>query len=146
MNSKDIKTYNLPEDGKPLYRLEVKPHLFLLMLMVVGLILIFPMTTVGAVCVLVSSYCLIFLPSKVLLEFYEQYVIMFNKAAHDDCVMVYYEDIIRWRYIRGTKVDYLVIELADGTREKIECFNYRTVTRYMRMFAADREVRKGKQS
>lgn len=144
MNSKDIKTYNLPNDAKILYRLEVKPTLLLVGIMLTGFILVIPLTTIGVVLISVASYCLVFLPSKVLLEFHKEYVIFYNKASHEDCVMIFYDDITKWRYVKGRKVDYLIVELEDGTRESIECFNYLSVTRYMRMFAADREIKKKK--
>ena len=144
MNSKDIKTYNLSNDTRILYRLELKPTFLLVVSMLIGFILVIPFTSIGVVIISIASYCLVFLPSRVLLEFHDDYVIFYNKASHEDCVMIYYEDIMKWRYIKGRKVDYLVVELEDGTRENIECFNYRAVTRYMRMFAADREVKKKK--
>lgn len=140
MNSKDIKTYNLPQDKQVLYHLEVKPYFFLATLMFVGFIIVMFQATIGLILISISSYAIMFLPSRVLLEFTRTYLVMHNKASHNDCVMIYYEDILSWQYISGYKADELVIELVDGTKESIECFNKRYVTKCMNDFVKNKEI------
>lgn len=68
-------------------------------------------------------------------------MVMQNKAAKDDCIMIYYDEIISWQYIRSSKVDTLVVELEDGTLEKIDCFSKRRVTKYMEEFAPNKQIK-----
>ena len=89
----------------------------------------------------VSVYALLFLPSRVLLAFTKDYLIMQNKASRDDCVIIYYDEIVSWQYINTHRVDTLVIELIDGTVEKIECFNRIKVTNYMNYFVKDKQLK-----
>ena len=140
MKSKDIKTYNLPCE-EPVYKLEVKPVPLLVVIVVAGIILMSKYPSYGLLLVALGSFCLIFLPSITLLEFRNEYVILYNKAAKTDCVMVYYDEIMSWRYQKGKTSDELIIELNDGHKESIECFNYLYIAKYLNFFADGKQVK-----
>ena len=140
MKSKDIKTCNLPNED-PAYKLEVKPVPLLVVIIVVGIILLGKYPSYGLLLVSLGVFALICLPSITLLEFMHDYLILYNKAAKTDCVMLFYDEILSWRYIKGKASDFLVIELVDGRKESIECFNYMYIAKYLNFYAAGKQVK-----
>ena len=142
MNSKVIKTYNLPKDKEVIYRIEVKPTSALVFMFIGGVISIYYSTTLSAILIGVALFGFFFLPSKVLIEFTMDYVILYNRASKNDCVIVYYDEIVSWQYIKGRKVDRLEIILDDGKVECVECFSRYMVCKYMNYFAKDKQVKK----
>ena len=141
MKSKEIKSYNLPTDDEVLYHLEVKPYITLIAMLCLGIGILMYDVSYAVLLIGVSVYALLFLPSRVLLAFTKDYLIMQNKASRDDCVIIYYDEIVSWQYINTHRVDTLVIELIDGTVEKIECFNRIKVTNYMNYFVKDKQLK-----
>ncbi len=141
MKSKELKTYNLPREQEIIHQLEVKPYAFLVTILIIGIAYIFYNGSIALVLMSMSLYALFFLPDRKLLIFTEEYMVMQNKAAKDDCIMIYYDEIISWQYIRSSKVDTLVVELEDGTLEKIDCFSKRRVTKYMEEFAPNKQIK-----
>lgn len=141
MKSKELKTYNLPCEQEIIHQLEVKPYVFLVTILIIGIAYIFYNGSIALVLMSMSLYALFFLPDRKLLIFTEEYMVMQNKAAKDDCIMIYYDEIISWQYIRSSKVDTLVVELEDGTLEKIDCFSKRRVTKYMEEFAPNKQIK-----
>ena len=141
MKSKELKTYNLPQDQEIIHQLEVKPYAFLVTVLVLGIAYIFYNGSIALVLMSLSLYALFFLPDRKLLIYTEEYMVMQNKAAKDDCIMIYYDEIVSWQYLRSSKVDTLVVELEDGTLEKIDCFSKRRVTKYMEEFAPHKQIK-----
>lgn len=93
----------------------------------------------GFALVFLGFSSLIFLPRRVLMEFTTSYVILFNKANQANCILIYYEDITSWTYLSGFIEDEVVIELVDGSSQRIECYSRRKFERLMNLYA------KGKQ-
>ncbi len=90
---------------------------------------------------MVGLFGIFFLPGKALTDFTPEYVILFNRADKSDCTIIYYDEIIAWRYIKGRRFDKLEITLENGQIEEVECFARYMVTRYMRTFARSQEKR-----
>ena len=57
------------------------------------------------------------------MEFYNDYLVVYNRADKTKCVLIYYEDVLSWYYSRGTSRDYLYIELEEGKQERVEAFS-----------------------
>ncbi len=57
------------------------------------------------------------------MEFYKDYFIMYNRADRNTCMMIYYDDVVSWHYAWSAKKDTLIVELTDGSVEKIEAFS-----------------------
>lgn len=141
MKSKQLKTYNLSKEERIIHQLEVKPYVFLITILIIGIIYIFFNGPIALVLMSLSLYAIFFLPDRKLLIFTEEYMVMQNKAAKDDCIMIYYDEIVSWQYQRMPKVDKLSVELIDGTVEKIDCFSKNRVVRYMNEFAPNKEIK-----
>ena len=125
MKSKELKTYNLPEDSPVIAQIDAKPNFLFTIMIMLGLfsfIASFP-KIYGIILISFSVCALIYMPRVLLMEFYNEYLVAYNKADKNNCVLIYYEDITSWYYSRGASHDYLCIELSDGREEKIEAFS-----------------------
>ena len=141
MNSKIIKTYNLPKDYELIYRQEAKPTIALVIISIIGVFSVYFYPHIGSLFLMVGLFGIFFLPGKTLTDFTPEYVILFNRADKSDCTIVYYNEIIAWRYIKGRRFDSLEIVLENGQVENVECFARYMVVRYMRHFAKAQEKR-----
>lgn len=146
MKSKELKVYNLPLNFKPLLIIDAKPHLWLLVFALFGIIVCInrSMLSYGIYIIALSISFLLLMPRLVMLEFYDDYMVMHNKANKSDCVLIYYEDIVSWYYNRNPNNDYLFIELEDGRVEKIEAFSKQTFESAMNRFVKDKRRRNHK--
>ena len=78
------------------------------------------------------------MPRVVLMEFYYNYMVLYNKANKSNCVLIYYDEVISWSYMRGANRDFLVVELMDGSEELIEGFSKTLFVSNMNRFLKDK--------
>lgn len=125
MKSKVLKTYNLPNETSPLSEINAKPTGLFIGLIIIGIISIAIKLSViyGVSMIVVGSICICFMPRVTLMEFYSNYLVMYNRADKSSCVIIYYDEVSSWYYSWSAAKDYLVIELEDGNKEKIEAFS-----------------------
>ncbi|MBQ6333636.1 MAG: hypothetical protein IJI46_00995 [Erysipelotrichaceae bacterium] len=141
MKSKVLKTYNLPEDNLVIAQIDAKPtYIFVILILValVSFMLEIP-NAYGIILLCLSIACLIYMPRVLLMEFYNEYLVMYNRADKNNCVLIYYEDITSWYYAWGANHDYLYIELADGSKERIEAFSRSIFESNMNRFLKDKK-------
>ena len=141
MNSKEIKAHNLPKDRKVIYHMETKPYVMLFVLFGIGVITFYFNNVLAAVICATVLYAILLLPSKVLLDFTENYLVMYNRPSKSDCIMIYYDEIVSWSYKKGNFEDELFIELIDGKVERIECFGRLKVRQLLTRYAPNKERR-----
>lgn len=146
MKSKELKTYNLPYDRKVEFMLDAKPSFLLFILALVGFILylIDEKSVMGMTMMASCFFGMIFLPRRILIEFCEHYAVVFNKASHVECTMIYYDEIVNWYYRSGISYDELVFEMEDGSIEVIECFSRFRIERIMEVYAPNKMKKLGK--
>ena len=146
MKSKELKVYNLPYDRKIEASIDAKPYELIFIIVVVGVILsiLLKVTFSGIALVLLGVFGLSFLPKHVLLEFSNEYVVIYNRANHNECVMVYYEDIQSWRYIKGNSFDELELTLINGSKESVEAFSKITFEGAMNKYIPDKKAKSNK--
>lgn len=82
------------------------------------------------------------MPNRLLIEFTSNYLILYNKGNSVDCYIVYYADIVTWKYIGGFKEDELIINLIDGTSLKLEAFSKIRFEREMNKYLKDKKEKK----
>lgn len=140
MKSKELKVSNLPNDNAS-YKLEVKPRPLLVFFLVFGIFIMRSYSTYGLLLISLATFCLLFLPSVTLLEFRNDYLVLYNKASKSDCVMIFYDEILAWRYRRHRSGDELIIELTDGQQECLECFNYFLIAKYLNYYAKGKQLK-----
>lgn len=140
MKSKELKTYNLPNDNVLISQISAKPTWLFILIVGIGIIsFAFDFPTVYGIALIVIGFgCVIFMPVIVLMEFYNDYLVMYNRADKNTCIIIYYEEVVTWHYSWNANRDYLVIELEDGSSEKIEAFSKPLFESRMNKFLKDK--------
>lgn len=140
MKSKELKTYNLPNEVAPSSEINAKPSLLFLLLIIIGIIsAILKFKPIYCITmIVVGLVCLCFMPKITLMEFYSDYFVMYNRADKSKCVLIYNDEVKQWYYSWSAKKDYLVVELEDGTIEKIESFSKSIFETYMNKHLKDK--------
>jgi len=143
MESKKLLVKNIP-GGKIEVNISAKPTAYLFLFMIVGSLMIFTASSVyqlfGLVLVFISGYAIIFLPERKIMTFYKNYLIIFNEIDKDYCNLIYYNEILSYRYVKGLKFDMLIIELSDNRVYELQCFDKNKVLAFMKEYAKDKEI------
>ena len=141
MKSKELKTYNLPDDNPVIAQIDAKPNFLFVILIFLGLFsFILPIPKIyGSIIILSSVFGLVYTPRVVLAEFFVDYLVIYNKADKTMCNLIYYEDVVSWYYAKGTRHDYLYIELEDGRQERVEAFSRTVFESNMNRFLKDKK-------
>lgn len=140
MKSKELKTYNLPSDKVMIAQINAKPTgLFILLIIIslVSFVLKFSIAY-GLTIILVCFVCICFMPRVTLIEFYDEYFVMHNRADKSLCVLIYYDEVKSWKYNWTANRDTLNIELINDTTESIEAFSKTIFEAYMFRFLRDK--------
>ncbi len=125
MRSKELKTHNLPADAQIIAQIDAKPAFLFMILIAMGFTF-FVMdhsNPYGAFVTIIAVIALIYMPRVVMMEFYQDYMILYNKADKTNCALIYYDEVVSWTYVWGANRDFLVVELVDGNEEIIEAFS-----------------------
>lgn len=140
MKSKELKVYNLPKEDLVISQIDAKPNIMFIVIILLGFVsFAFNIPVMyGITMIVVGTVALLYMPKVVMMEFYQDYMILYNRADKDVCVLVYYDDVASWNYTRGTSRDYLYIELVNGRIEKIEGFSKTLFESQMNRFLRDK--------
>lgn len=140
MESKELKRYNLPEDRQLLGMIDAKPSVILFIIFLFGLaLLVFRQYIFGSLVVALSMMSFAMLPSRVLIEFYANYLVLYNHANKNDCEMIYYDEVVKWRYIFGISYDYVEFTLIDDSKHTIDAFSRSVFENYLNRFLKDKK-------
>ena len=125
----------------------MKPVLILwIMLFTGGLIIVMKpyLLPAGMTVMLLALFAILVMPDRDLCEFTPQYIVLFNQRDRDDCMIIYWDDIVSWRYEKKTGVDHLVFTLTDGSTEIQEMFSKRAIRKSFEQYIPGKEI-KGRQ-
>lgn len=140
MNSKELKRYNLPEDRFLLAAIDAKPSFILFLIFIIGLVLVVVRQySVGIVVTLLATISYIALPSRVLMEFYQSYLVLYNHANKNDCEMIYYDEVVKWRYVYGINYDYVELILVDDSTHTIDAFSRSLFEGFLNKYLKDKK-------
>ena len=109
MKSKVLKIRNLPEEMQVLNEVKVKPIGSLLVLMLVSGVFIISGSTIaimGVVLLAISSYALLVMPDRILMQFTDEYLVLYNRKNRDECMLIYWDEILLWQYQKHNKDVY----------------------------------------
>ncbi len=125
MKSKELKTHNIPVDTPVISQIDAKPTWAFVVLIAIGFISFLSdiPKIYGSVTITFALIALIYMPRVLLMEFYYDYFVIYNKADKDNCVLIYYDEVDYWFYSWGANHDYLYIVLSDGKQERLEAFS-----------------------
>lgn len=146
MKSKELKTYNLPKDDMIVAQIDAKPNALFVFVILIGVLsFVFRLPVAYGVSMIIISICAIaYMPRVVLMEFYQDYLVIYNRADKNSCVLIYYNEVSSWYYSWSANRDYLYIELENGNVEKIEAFSKTIFESTMNRFLRDKRRKSNK--
>lgn len=143
MKSQVIRIRNLPATRSVLQRYQLKPTLLLVSMIIIGMLLVAarPYLLLGGIMMtMLGAFCLFVMPDGILCEFTREYLILYNRRRTDDCMLIYWDEIVSWKYEKHSTADELIITLVDGSTQKQECYSKR-ICIYMRIYVPEKEAR-----
>lgn len=142
MKSKQLKSYNLSPDRTYNELLDAKPYGLFVALVVVGILfLVYLKLTSGAILITISIFSAIVLPSRRLIEFYDDNMIIYNKASRNDCFNIYYSDVISWTYNQRVTDDDVTFFLKDGTSQSVDAYSKILFEKRLNKYMKDKNVK-----
>lgn len=110
-------------------KIDAKPWFLLSFCLIVSFLLLLNKQFIYlAVMLVISSlYCIVAIPSKVILEFGDEFLLIYDQLDKRDCSIIYYDEIENYRWISRKKTDQLVIILHDGTEKITDCIQKQKV-------------------
>ena len=144
MKSQVIKVKNLKSWAMAPKAIRLKPITTLVVIAIGGACLLFSNTYLAGlgVCLMtVSLFSLLLLPDRKLVEFTPDYLIMYNQRDESMCTIIYWDEIVKWRYEWHATYDYLVVTLIDGSSERIEMYSKHSIARSMEYYAPNKEIK-----
>lgn len=143
MKSKELKNYNLPDNRTYNDDIDAKPINLFFILMIVAIIIVMKKLYIYGISLFVFALlCLFILPNRRMVEFYDDHMIVYNRARKDECNILYYEDIKSWEYIQklGLSPDEIIFTLSDDSIQKLEAFNKAKFERLFNLYLANKKV------
>ena len=145
MKSKELKTYNLPEDRIMLSKIDAKPTELLFVFFVAGIFLLVFRQYIWGIAIISGSICAAaFLPSRTLAEFYFDFMVLYNHANKNTCEIIYYDDVVAWNYSYGMGYDTLNIRLVDDSSHNVDGFSRFLFENHMNRYLKDKKEKKKK--
>lgn len=124
MKSKQLKSYNLSPERTYNELLDAKPYGLFLMLFILGFVFLFcGLLVSGAILVVTAIISFLVLPSKRLIEFYDDNMIIYNRASRNDCYNIYYADVVSWTYNSRVTDDDVIFYLKDGSSQTVDAYS-----------------------
>ena len=146
MKSQYIKIRNVPEEiRKKAPGIHVKPWfvLGLCLIVSVSLLILKPyMIGITLPIVILTIFAMVVMPDRVLLQCTSEYLILYNHNDRTDCTLVYWDEIVSWKYEYHSNVDTLKINLIDDNTESIEMYSKWKVLKIMKKYAPNKEVKR----
>ena len=142
MKSKQLKSYNLSPDRAYNEVLDAKPYLLFTLIAVVGVVFITRALLIpGSILVVTGILSLLIFPPRRLIEFYDDNMILYNKASKADCVDIYYDEIESWKYIQGVKDDEIIFKMLDGSEQKISAYSKLRFEKCLNKYLKDKNIK-----
>ena len=97
MKSQVIRIRNLPATRSVLQRYQLKPTLLLVNMIIIGMLLVAarPYLLLGGIMMtMLGAFCLFVMPDGILCEFTREYLILYNRRRTDDCMLIYWDEIV----------------------------------------------------
>ena len=145
MRSQKIYVRNIPADQiEKRKSIKVKPTPVLYFSVLLGALFLFgsrPLKALGLAMITFAIFALSVLPNRTLISFAPTFLGLYNQRDRKEAMMIYYDEIVSWRYDWHNPYDILSVALVDGSTESIEMFSRFLTARRMKEFLPDKEVR-----
>ena len=125
------------------YTLDAKPYLAIILLGIAGIALsVFREYRVyGIALMLAMVFAAVALPSRILIEFSEQYMVIYNRVNRSDCMLVYYDEIVEYRWLPQVRADELLLQLQDDSTLSVPVFRRRKILELMERYAPGKRAK-----
>ncbi len=125
-------------------KIAVKPVIQLLCVLFLGFVLVFvnqPLALLAITMILISAFSLLFLPDRTLCEFTTNWMVVYNQHNRQECMMIYYEDIVSWQYEWHSSTDSLILCLTDGSTESLDVYGKCRLGKLMNEHVPGKEIK-----
>lgn len=144
MKSQTIRIRNLPPVQGKRHFIRVKPAGFLLGCAIAGILMTFDNTSAAGVGICITLLCLfaeLMLPDRLLAEFTDDYLVLFNTRERDSCSLIYWDEIVNWQYEYHSYADTLVILLVDGSEQTADMYSKKSAARWFNQYIPGKETK-----
>ena len=141
MKTQRIRIRNIPEDRSVTHRVRVKPVILLIAMLLLGIFMFFMkpyLMMASLTMILLALFSLFVMPDRILCEFTDKYMILYNEHDRVHCWMIWYEDIVSWQYEYHRGSDLLAVTLVDGSTQTQEMYSIFSIYKYMRQYAPNK--------
>lgn len=146
MKSQYIKIRNVPEEIRnKSVAIHVKPWVLLDLCLAVSIALLIIRSYMAGVVlpiIILTVFALVVMPDRILVQFTPEYLIMYNKEDRTECTLIYWDEIVSWKYEYHTSVDLLKVTTVDDNTESVEMYSKWGVRKFMNLYAPGKEVKR----
>ncbi len=144
LQSQKIRIRNLPLNLVVTKKIHVKPVGMLWLFIVLGVLVVFMrpyLMVYGLILITLPLFGLIVLPDRKLCDFTPKYLILYNQRNRQECMLIYWDEIVSWAYERHPANDLLVVSLTDESTEVQELYSRSSIRRAMEQYVPHKEVK-----
>lgn len=142
MKSKTLKIRNIPSGRLVFFRMNVKPTEVLVAILVVSILFLFmdaPFPTIGLISSTVVCFALVATPDRTLLDMNEEFMTFYSPKDSSECTILYWDEILKWQYVKQRQCDHLRVELINGDVFDSEVYYDMRMIRLLNAYAQGKE-------
>lgn len=129
-----IRTENIDSTIPVSDTIRLKPFLVLVVVFALGIscyALDLPYSEIGLFVSIICVFFFIALPDRVLLQFTDRSVYLFAPETPGEVRILYFDEIVSYRYDVGRKFDVLTFVMNDGSSYSIEVYGKRKLKKIL---------------
>ena len=142
MKSKTLKIRNIPSGRLVFFRMNVKPTEVLVAILVVSILFLFmdaPFPTIGLISSTVVCFALVATPDRTLLDMNDEFMTFYSPKDSSECTILYWDEILKWQYVKQRQCDHLRVELINGDVFDSEVYYDARMIRLLNAYAQGKE-------
>lgn len=142
MKSKTLKIRNIPSGRLVFFRMNVKPTEVLIGILVVAILFLFmdaPFPTIGLIASTVVCFALVATPDRTLLDMNDEFMTFYSPKDSSECTILYWDEILKWQYVKQRQCDHLRVELINGDVFDSEVYYDARMIRLLNAYAQGKE-------
>ena len=142
MKSKTLKARNIPAGHVTFFRMNIKPTEYLTAVLAVSVFFLFldaPFPAIGLIACTVVCFALVATPDRTLLEMNDMFMTFYSPKDASECVILFWDEILVWQYVKHRQCDYLKVELINGEVYDSEVYYDRRMIRLLNAYASGKE-------
>ena len=149
MRAKLCRIADLPQSGKPVVSINIKPYVSIIVCILVGILMIATQFVwiVGAILIVVALLVLWKTPNYTLLEAYPDYFVVYTRGDEEFCQMVRWDEVQEWVFRQGKAgMDIIVIRVSEEEFVFINAYSSTKLVHCFNKFVPDKEAHRQQQA